>query len=173
MESHKDLLEDLKSLPSCSNHDIQDALAFSSVSAPKQKVSHSFVADLHHRLVHLYSFTDKVVEYIKRKESVGMFPEHELDVVDVRIDPYEEHLAVWYTLILDKKVYRREQTVITWETFDRFSESVSGFVRNSYTLCTYNSQGKRTSGPIVRELSREEALNTLAEQARAFSDFNH
>lgn len=102
-----------------------------------------------------------------------MFPEHELDVVDVRIEPYEEYLAVWYTLIRDKKVYRREQTVITWETFNKFSEDVHSFVRNPYTLCTHDSQGKRTSGPIVRELSREEVLNTLAEQAGAFSDCNH
>lgn len=145
-----------------------------------QEIDEAFCYHLRSQLCGIYQTADRLGEYILRSElhSRGLYDEKRLSVVDVRVEPSETQVFVYYTLVEDGKVRCREKLPMLWDKFLQVSEQESfrGAVKNPFTMETTvfrpypEYPPTRKVGMRVREVSPEEACEILAKQARALND---
>lgn len=173
MDAIKELLAGMKDLPHADSKDAADAASFLCFIPPKDDPKPypdtAFIQDLHGKLTRLYQTTDKIARYFEVKESAGLFPEHKLDIVDVRLEPSPDFMWVWYSIVRDNKFYRRVKQPLAWDKFLELSKNDHEFERTPFSLVKYGTGGRKMSGPIIRELSVSEAIALLQEQNGAFA----
>lgn len=145
-----------------------------------QEIDEAFCYHLRSQLCGIYQTADRLGEYILRSElhSRGLYDEKRLSVVDVRVEPSETQVFVYYTLVEDGKVRCREKLPMLWDKFLQVSEQESfrGAVKNPFTMETTvfrpypEYPPTRKVGMRVREVSPEEACEILAKQTRTLND---
>ena len=144
------------------------------------EIDEAFCSHLRSQLCGIYQTADRLGEYILRSEinSRGLYAEKRLSVVDVRVEPSETQVFVYYTIVEDGKIRCREKLPMLWEKFLQVSEQESfrDAVKNPFTMettvfCPYPEYPPtRKVGMRVREVAPEEACEILAKQARTLND---
>ena len=144
-----------------------------------KEIDESFCYHLRAQLCEIYQTADRLGEYILRQEKLArMGCDKQLSVVDVRVEPSETQVFIYYTLVEDGKIRFREKLPMLWEKFLQVSEQESfrDAVKNPFTMettvfCPYpDYPPMRKVGMQVREVTPEEACEILAKQAGTLND---
>ena len=145
-----------------------------------QEIDEAFCYHLRSQLCGVYQTADRLGEYILRSEihSRGLYAEKRLSVVDVRVEPSETQVFVYYTIVEDGIVRCREKLPMLWELFRRITENDTAKDRVkdpfSMEITKFNPYPKyppmEKIGPLVREVTPEEACEILAKQARTLNN---
>ena len=134
----------------------------------------AFIYNLRDTLFAQYTTLDKITEYIARKETRGMFAEHTLDIMDVRIEPQQDQVTIHYTLVTDHKVRFRTSYPMQWELFQEITQEPPKTGHNPWTLQDYKQDSRpfrgmvKVGGLSYRQVTPEEAFEILRNQAAAF-----
>lgn len=134
----------------------------------------AFIYNMRDTLFAQYTTLDKIAEYIARKETRGMFPEHTLDIMDVRIEPQQDRVTIHYTLVTDHKVRFRTSYPMQWELFQEITQEPPKTGHNPWTLQDYRQASRpfrgivKVGGLSYRPVTPEEAVEILRNHAAAF-----
>lgn len=112
----------------------------------------TFVRKLLTELFNQYSTLDKLAEHIaKDYKTRDMPPYATLGVVDVRIEPCYDHVAIHYTLVTDGILRYRTSETLQWETFLAITDDSITPGHNPWIL-----QGRQVGGiPLERIALRD------------------
>lgn len=135
----------------------------------------AFINNLRNTLFAQYTTLDKITEYIARIETRGMFYEHTIDIMDVRIEPQQDQVTIHYTLVTDHKVRFRTSYPMQWKLFLEISqEQPPKPGHNPWTLQDYKQDSRPFRGMVkvgglnYRKVTPDEAIEILRNQAAAF-----
>lgn len=139
----------------------------------------AFINNLHDTLFNQYSVLDVVATYIAHKEDAkSMFCDHSIDIMDIRLEPNLECVAVHYTLVSDGRVRYRTIYPMQWDLFQEITKDPVKRGHNPWTLQDYGQDSRpfrgsvKRSGPPIRVVTPDEAIRILREQVAAFNDEN-
>jgi hypothetical protein len=95
--------------------------------------------------------------------------EHDLKLVDVRLEPLVKMVMVRYTVEVDGRVLYRTAYPMHWEALQKVTEEFKTVGHNPWTMQTYRKNPRtfemeKESGPKLREVTPEEAIAILQKQ---------
>lgn len=144
-----------------------------------EEISESFCHSLREQLCGIYRTADRIAEYlVERERRSRLYHDDRVSVVDVRVEPGETQVFIYYTLVDNGKVRCREKIPMLWELFRRITETdtAKDRVKNPFSMeiTKFNPYPKyppmEKIRPLVREVTPEEACEILKAQARALND---
>lgn len=129
----------------------------------------AFANKLRTDLFNQYNTLDAVSSYIAVKEGVMEMTEHDLKLMDVRLEPLVEMVMVHYTVVVDGRVLYRTAYPMHWEVLQKVTEEFKTVGHNPWTMQTYRNNPRtfemeKESGPQLREVTPEEAIAILQKQ---------
>ena len=129
----------------------------------------AFANKLRTELFNQYNTVDAVSSYIAVKEGVMEMTEHDLKLMDVRLEPLVEMVMVHYTVVVDGRVLYRTSYPMHWEVLQKVTEEFKTVGHNPWTMQTYRNNPRtfemeKESGPRLREVTPEEAIAILQKQ---------
>ena len=131
----------------------------------------AFANKLRTDLFNQYNTLDAVSSYIAVKEGVMEMTEHDLKLMDVRLEPLVEMVMVHYTVVVDGRVLYRTAYPMHWEVLQKVTEEFKTVGHNPWTMQTFRNSPRRVnemkkeSGPALRVVTPEEAIAILQKQA--------
>lgn len=130
----------------------------------------AFVNSLRTELFNQYNTLDAVSEYIAVKEGAMEMTEHDLKLMDVRLEPQYDRVVVHYTVVVDGRVRYRTSYPMLWEVLQKVTEEFKTVGHNPWTMQTFRHSPRRVnemekvSGPALRVVTPEEAIAILQKQ---------
>lgn len=129
----------------------------------------ALVNKLRAELFNQYNTIDAVSEYIAVKEGIMEMHEHDLKLMDVRVEPLYDRVVVHYTVVVDGRVLYRTSYPMLWEVLQKVTEEFKTVGHNPWTMQTYRNNPRtfemeKESGPQLREVTPEEAIAILQKQ---------
>lgn len=144
-----------------------------------EEISESFCRSLREQLFGIYRTADRLADYIVKQEIRSrLYHDDRVSVVDVRVEPGETQVFIYYTLVENGRVRYREKLPMLWDLFRRITEADDSrdSVKDPFSMevTRFNPYPKyppmEKVRPFVREVTPAEACEILAAQARALND---
>lgn len=144
-----------------------------------EEISESFCRSLRNQLCRIYRTADRLADYIVKQEIRSrLYRNDPVSVVDVRVEPEETQVFIYYTLVDNGRVRYREKLPMLWDLFRRITESDDSrdSVKDPFSMEVTRSNPypkyppMEKVRPLVREVTSEEACEILKAQARALND---
>lgn len=130
----------------------------------------AFANKLRAELFNQYNTLDAVSSYLAVKEGAMEMTEHDLKLMDVRLEPLVEMVMVHYTVVVDGRVRYRTSYPMLWEVLQKVTEEFKTVGHNPWTMQTFRNSPRRVnemekvSGPALRVVTPEEAIAILQKQ---------
>lgn len=130
----------------------------------------AFANKLRTELFNQYNTLDAVSSYLAVKEGAMEMTEHDLKLMDVRLEPLVDMVMVHYTVVVDGRVRYRTSRPMIWEVLLKVTEEFKTVGHNPWTMQTFRNSPRRVnemekvSGPGLRVVTPEEAIAILQKQ---------
>ena len=129
----------------------------------------AFANKLRTDLFNQYNTIDAVSSYLAVKEGAMEMTEHDLKLMDVRLEPLVDMVMVHYTVVVDGRVRYRTSRPMLWEVLLKVTEEFKTVGHNPWTMQTYRTnprtfEREKESGLGLRVVTPEEAVEILQKQ---------
>lgn len=129
----------------------------------------AFANKLRTDLFNQYNTIDAVSSYIAVKEGVMEMTEHDLKLMDVRLEPLVDMVMVHYTVVVDGRVRYRTSRPMLWEVLLKVTEEFKTVGHDPWRMQTYRTnprtfEREKESGIGLRVVTPEEAIEILQKQ---------
>lgn len=129
----------------------------------------AFANKLRTDLFNQYNTIDAVSSYIAVKEGVMEMTEHDLKLMDVRLEPLVDMVMVHYTVVVDGRVRYRTSRPMLWEVLLKVTEEFKTVGHDPWRMQTYRTnprtfEREKESGLGLRVVTPEEAIEILQKQ---------
>lgn len=130
----------------------------------------AFANKLRIDLFNQYNTIDAVSSYLAVKEGAMEMTEHDLKLMDVRLEPLVDMVMVHYTVVVDGRVRYRTSRPMIWEVLLKVTEEFKTVGHDPWRMQTYRTnprtfEREKERGVGLRVLTPEEAIEILQKQA--------
>ena len=129
----------------------------------------AFANKLRTDLFNQYNTIDAVSSYLAVKEGAMEMTEHDLKLMDVRLEPLVDMVMVHYTVVVDGRVRYRTSRPMLWEVLLKVTDEFKTVGHDPWRMQTYRNNPRtfemeKESGLGIRVVTPEEAIEILQKQ---------